>query len=271
MQYLLLSILLPVATVFGQQNGWNAFHAKWSAVPFVGFDTLPRKLTEKHNFVLKDNQCEGGKFRGQRYWSNNDPALFLLFDKNGIIAGMQTSIPKSTNYKPTISYFQDDGDYWTQTAYFVNPSTICSTGRSAADLEKDGTGTGLWLQNGPDPTKDLVSIPLDETEAKKTKWGSGKCFYTMGMHYWYDVTPDMSCDNFVPNCLLYNGGKLTGFCFAKNVALESSRYDYPRSSPDTVKYTMDPVPKCMHTDPTFAKQSSLHVYFHANPRFTSNC
>jgi len=31
-------------------------------------------------------------FRGQRYWFKNDPATILLFDKNGYIAGIQTSV-----------------------------------------------------------------------------------------------------------------------------------------------------------------------------------
>jgi len=270
MQHTLLVILLSVVSAFGQLNGWNALHATWNAIPFKGFDALPRQLTERHNFVLKDNQCDGGKFRGQRYWSNNDPALILIFDKNGIIAGMQTSIPK-TKYRPTINAFQDDGDYWTQTAYFVDPSTICSAGRTAADLEKQGTGTGLWFQTGPDPTKNLMAIPLDEAEAKKSLWGFGRCFPTMGQHYWYNVTVDMNCDNFFPNCLLYNKGKLNAFCFAENADLVSPRYDYPHPTNDKVKLFMNPVPKCFFSDKTFEKQSTLHVYFHSNPRFTSNC
>lgn len=36
------------------------------------------------------------------------------------------------------------------------------------------------MQYGPDPIKDSVQIPMNEADMKGTKWGSGKCFYTMG-------------------------------------------------------------------------------------------
>jgi hypothetical protein len=275
MKCLLLVFLLnaiPVFAVPSTHTSWNGLSATWTYLPNKGFDEMPRQLSEKHDFVLKDNLCNGGKFRGQRYWSNSDPALMLLFDKNGIIAGMQTSAPKSKfTPLPGSKGFVDDGDLWTQTVYFVEPSTICKTGRTKEELEKDGTGTGLWIQHGPDPTKNVINLPLNEEEIKKTKWGSGRCFPTMGQHYWFDLSSDMNCKDFFPTCLLYNGNKLTGFCFAKNVNLESPHYDVPRATPSGINATMNPVPKCFFSEPSFQVNSAIHVYFHKNPRDTSNC
>jgi len=273
-----LVFLLSVAFAFADpptHQSWNGLFAPWDARPNSGYDALPRQLSEKGNFVLKDNQCTsaGAKFRGQRYWVFNDPATIIIFDKNGIIAGWQTSVRKSEfTPAPTQKGFVDDDHFWTQTIYFVDPSTICSTGRTKADLDKDGTGTGLWLQYGPDITKDVLHPPLLESEVKKNKlWGSGRCLPTMGMHYWYNVTEGMKCDDFLGNCLLYNHGKLTGFCIAKNVHLESIRYDFPPPVPAALKATIDPVPKCFFSEPAYQKLSSIHVYFHENPRNTSTC
>ena len=67
------------------------------------------------------------------------------------------------------------------TAYFTDPQTICQSGRSADTLETLGVGTGLWLQNGTDPIRDSVAVPLEESGAAGTKWIKGACFPTMGM------------------------------------------------------------------------------------------
>jgi hypothetical protein len=272
MQYLLVSLFACVA-IFDlgySQHTWNGLYATWTPVPQRGFDAYPRDLTEKHNFVFKDNLCDGVKFRGQRYWSKSDPAIMLLFDKNGIIAGMQSSAPKDKFTPGMARGFVDDGAYWTQTFYFVNPDTICNKGRTKADLEKEGTGTGFWIQYGPDPKVNIINLPLSEQEIKKTLWGSGRCLPSMGQHYWLNVTENMSCMDFFPSCLLVNNGTLNGFCLAKNVFIDSPLYDFPHPVPSALKATLDPVPKCFF-EKEYADLSSLHVYFHSNPRETTKC
>jgi len=255
------------ANLFDFSNNWNNLRVKWGLNPLSSFKTVPRHLNEIGSFELKDDQCNGGKFLGQRYWSKSDPSVILLFDKNGYIAGMQTSTPKSKFTPAHLKdrNFIDDGDYWTLTTYFVPPSSICTTGRTKEQFEKEGTGSGLWVQIGPNPLTDTMEIPRDEAEIKKTNWGHGKCFKTMGQHYWYNVSADMSCDDFFPKCLLYNKGKLTGFCFALNADLQSDRYDNPHPTAEVINKFMDPMPKCFATDPTYKLLSTIHVYFIEHP------
>jgi charged multivesicular body protein 7 len=268
-----------VQAFFDFSHDWHALRVTWNANPLSswGFDKMPRTLDEnKGQFQLKDDQCagEGNKFVGQRYWYKQDPALVLLFDKNGIIAGIQTSALKSKftpDPKSKDKYFIDDGDYWTMTAYFVDPSTICSQGRTKDDLKSQGTGTGLWLQYGNNAITNSMNIPLKEEDIKKTLWGHGKCFYTMGQHYWFNISKSMECGDVAPNCLLYNKGKLTGFCFAPNYYLDSSRYDSPAPTIKVLTKFLDPVPDCFYTDPSFQKQSTVHVYFNEKPQVTSWC
>ncbi len=50
------------------------------------------------------------KFRGYRYWQNNDPTVLLLFDINGYIAGIQYGVkPRAQDpsipISPKNSYF----------------------------------------------------------------------------------------------------------------------------------------------------------------------
>ena len=55
-------------------------------------------------------------------------------------------------------------------------------------------------------------------------------FIQIGVHYWYNSRKDMSCDEFYPVFLLYNGGKLNAFGWAFNAALTSNRVEHPPKS-----------------------------------------
>jgi len=265
MKTTLVLVFMVFTTVLAAPN-WNDLRTTFGIAPFskVFFAQQPRDLNQDtKGFVLKDDMCNGSNlFVGKRYWIDNDPALILIFDINGYIAGIQTAVDKATGYKPVApmlgTYILDEGTYYTQTVYFVDPKIICSPGRSATDFANQGTGTDLYIQMGPSPTTDLFVVPMNEYDIKGTKWGYGKCFYMMGQHYWYNLTLDMSCDNLVPYCLLYNGGVLNAFCFAIDYNVKpSDRYEHP--TPLAAQGFMDPVPKCLS-----GTQSTLHVYTTSN-------
>jgi len=272
----LLLAVAAQASLF-DTSSWDSLRVTWNMVPFKGWDKVPRQISEmKGDFVLKDDLCATGKGHivGKRYWYKEDPALMLLYDKNGFIAGIQTAILKSKFTPPAPlqnKNYADDGDYWTLSAYFIDPSLICGAGRSQEEFNKTGTGTGLWIQMGPNAVTDSYHVPSTENEIKTSKWGFGKCFWTMGQHYWYNITKDMSCNDVVPNCLLYNGGKLTAFCFATNGDFPSDRYDWPHPTNTVVNKFMNPEPDCFFTDPTYKTQSTVHIYFNDNARLTSLC
>ena len=57
--------------------------------------------------------------------------------------------------------------------------TICSEGRDSDALEKEGTGTGLWLQNGPTPDS-YMEVPMKRSKAIKKGWTKCNCFIGMG-------------------------------------------------------------------------------------------
>jgi len=276
----LLSVLLP-ALVCASQN-WDGLRVTWDLNPLDtwAFNALPRDLNkdDRKGFEFKDDQCavSGGAFRGQRYWYNNkgtmDPAVIILFDVNGYVAGFQTSMPKS-QYTPSAQNighpYISDGDNWTLTIYTVDPSKICTTGRTADEYATQGTGYGLWFQNGSNPETDSIRQPDTETAAAATKWSKGYCFLTLGVHYWYNLREDMSCDEMFPFFLLYNKGKLNAGGFAMNANLASKRYEHPPLS--VSGQFMNPVPKCIMTDPSFKHQSTMHVYMTDSPRTGCLC
>ena len=87
----------------------------------------------------------------------------LLFDTLGGIAGIQTTVPKSTGYptkmhKSFHNVWVDDAAQSTITAYFVDPAIICSSGRSKYQISKEGTGDRLVIQVGPPTSRRHVKV-----------------------------------------------------------------------------------------------------------------
>jgi len=274
MNNVLLVCLLPAMVLAGP--AWDGLRVTWDLNPFNtwAFNALPRDINhdDMKGFVMKDDQCAAGSvFRGRRYWYGNDPAVLTLYDVNGYIAGKQTSIPKS-QYTPsaynTGHPFISDGDYWTLTVYFVDPATICSTGRSAAEYANEGTGYGMWIQNGTNPDTDYVKLPDTELAASSTKWNKGKCVPTMGVHYWYATSTDMPCDQFFPFFPMFNGGKLNAVGILLNVNLESKRYEATHGFPGSF---ITPPPACMAVDPSYQHTSTMHLYMTDWPRTSCLC
>ena len=62
--------------------------------------------------------------------------------------------------------------------FFREPSTICSAGSSSANA----TGDGLWLARAEGEPLALIT---DLQAPPAAPWLKGKCFPTMGVHYWY--------------------------------------------------------------------------------------
>lgn len=203
-------------------------------------------------------------FKGERYIKNNDMGVILIYDSAGFIAGIQIGFPK--NYSPNPNNYPyaelinapfvlDNGNYFL-TAYFVNPATICH-GRTANQFQHDGTGTGLWIQNGTNPVTDCIEAPRRQSDADNSMWTKGSCFITMGVHYWYNLRKDMSCNEFFPVFLLYNGGVLNAFGWALSINLAdmTNRIENPPQS--SYGNFMNPPPDCLYNLGTL---STLHIY-----------
>ncbi|GFS09003.1 hypothetical protein ElyMa_006609900 [Elysia marginata] len=119
---------------------------------------------------------ESAHYNGRAYVKNYDYSLTLLYDVNGFIAGIQAGVPlPPTNCRPgAITYpgasvqppFNLDGITNTRyviTAYFTDPSNICTVGRNQTEFDEQGTGDALWLQTGAHPT-DVTRIPMQQSQ-----------------------------------------------------------------------------------------------------------
>ncbi|RUS82736.1 hypothetical protein EGW08_009516 [Elysia chlorotica] len=257
----LISNFSSAFLLFDSDPKWTGLKVTWGPNPLSSsyFVNQPRTAADavKQGFQ-KISDCDvNAKWRGARYVKDGDYSLTLLYDVNGYIAGIQTSVPKSYGKypKPQIQPpFVEDGDRWVVSAYFTDPSKICSTGRTADEFNQQGTGTNLYVQNSTKP-EDSFMVPHKESGMTATKWTEGKCFYTMGKHYWYDLSLDMSCDGMFPMFLLYNGGELNAFGWAMVANLPSKHLEHP--SPSTYGLFMKEVPTCLMSSGVL---STMHIY-----------
>ncbi|UJR07059.1 hypothetical protein I4U23_011347 [Adineta vaga] len=249
----------------------------WGPNPFSKhyYVKQPLTVTEAKNegFTQISTQCNG-TFLGQRFIKGNDIGVILIYDIRGTLAGVQMALPvsmaKRDLYKfDTVKMFNRDIvagiDAYVLTAYFVDPRSICGSGRDAALLKIEGMGTGLWLQNGSDPIINSVQAPLYENNVNTTKWVKGSCFPSMGMHYWYDNRVDKECDEIFPVFLLYNKGKLTGLGWGL-----AGKYEYSnRTEPvpyNAVSSFMRIVPTCLKSYyDKVGGFTSIHLYFNTAP------
>ncbi|KAL4223546.1 hypothetical protein ACF0H5_017017 [Mactra antiquata] len=268
---IVLLLLIPFICdgfLFHNSPEWNGLKVSWSPNPFSGFHDLPRQRLEAVNdgweLLVPNSGCDGhANFKGERYIKNHDYGVILIYDASGYIAGIQIGFPSS--YSPNPNRYPpetlvnsplvlDNGVYYL-TAYFVHPGTIC-TGRSQDEFEETGTGEGLWIQNGTNPVLDSISIPKQESDIVNTRWTRGKCFYTMGMHYWYNIRSNMTCDEFFPVFLMYNDGLLNSFGWALGMNIETSEFlEHP--PPTSYGRFLKPVPRCLKSQGIL---TTLHIY-----------
>jgi len=279
----LLLLVCAAANAWHQGNGpaWDGLRITWDLNPFskYAFTPMPRTVKDASAQGLQfvDDHCQAGStnFLGVRFRYGNDVGLTLLYDKNGYIAGVQTCIPKG-NYNPPAPMvnhpYVDDGDCWALTAYFVDPSIICTTGRTADQFAQSGTGDRLMIQNGSNPLTDSWRVPTIQTEMDKTLWHRGKCLWTMGLHYWYNVREDMSCSEWFPYFFLFNKGNLNAFGFTPpgDVSLPCPRYEHP-SNFQAKSCCLEPFPQCFYEDPYYTHANTMHVYLIDSPRTTNFC
>jgi charged multivesicular body protein 7 len=280
------SFVLAVATVSCASGVyWDGLRVTWG--PSVGngfYDPLPRLVNDavKEGWLPVGGGCEnGGRFAGHRYRLGNDTSLNLLFDKNGIIAGIQALLPKSEVMNPENDYrydlvpmFQNEtisgAEYVVLTAYFVQPQTICSTGRTLFDFMEQGTGTGVYFQNGESPTgTPTIDVPSMRADASAVGWTNCECFPGMGLHNFFEVEKwaATNCTTLQPTQATFNlDEELTGFVFQiQGPHLTSTRYETPPNEALYAIIGVDRIPQCVVDSNTRFGSSTMHIYFIDQP------
>ena len=259
---LILIIASTEAFLFGG-DAWNDLKVTWGINPFGSnnFVSLPRTEQEaiSKGWVREKNCSE---VNGNRYILKGDNSVLLVFARSGLIAGIASQLPKNLPFNfPSAAqqkYFDDEGDHFTITAYFMDPANVCKPVSG-----KQSTGDRVVIKS----KKTELNIPLTTSEVSSF-WTLGQCFYTMGVHYWADVTGQLGqstqADNFLPMFLLYNKGNLNGFGWAFNANLPSPRFEHPTTS--VLDKFFKEIPQFFFDPSKAGTLSTLHIYLDSTPQ-----
>ncbi|CAF2792253.1 unnamed protein product [Rotaria sp. Silwood2] len=271
---------LSVSDGIKRKIEWDTLKIRWGPDPSVSNDevyvrqprTVQQALQEQYK-PLPDTlgeQCVGKTTIGYRYWKGNDTGAILIFDKQGTIAGVQIAFPRSSikgnHYSfGTQKMFNTEMingiAMYTLTAYFIEPPLICTVGRTLSQLEREGTGTGLFLQNGTNPMIDSIELPLWENDMGKTKWVKGGCFKTMGDYFFFSQSSFFSAHH---DHLKFKG-QLSGFGWAIVANLNFSRRTERVLTP-AISTFLIPVPTCIpKLNDELGGFTTQHIYFNTNP------
>jgi charged multivesicular body protein 7 len=260
-------LILAVLGLTHANDKWNDLKVTWGVNPFGSnsFVALPRTVFDARSKGWTAGKGCADGVNGNRYTLAGDRSVILLFNKDGNIAGMSSAVPKNLPFNfPSANvsqYFNDEGDSWLITAYFADPLTICGTTKNSL---KQVTGDRLVFQS----KQKTLTIALKQSDLDLSYWSHGKCFWTMGDHYWANlrgqINADMDADYFLPIFLLYNKGELNGWGWAFNADLASTRFEHPGGS--VLGQFFQEVPKFFN-DPTKAGVlSTMHVYLSSAPQ-----
>jgi len=279
--FIIATVLVACGAFAAADPAWSELRGSFLIAKQESFAPFPRTIREElfstENWVRAspENDCSnGGKFNGNQYVKQDDYSVGLLYDVNGVIAGIQMLLPHTTvlSADNTLRYdlvklytnaTYNDQEYFVITAYFVNPANICSGGRSDEALTEEGTGSGLWLQNGPG---EFLEVP--KKRPTTGDWTVNNCFPAMGYHNFYRVpnyTPT-NCTQMDPIFGLYNrNNDLHGFGFITVGNDTRPRFEHP--PPTAIKAILGDTPQCVLDIQEKIGVTSLHVYFVPSPWF----
>jgi len=245
---------------------WNDLVRTWGMKQLANnFVSLPR-LTEDAISAgwVADKNCT--EMNGNRYILNGDRMVMLIFGANGHIAGISAGIPKDVPFgfpsKSIMPFFNDEGDFFSITAYFVDPSTVCN-----AETVSLGQSTGdrVVIIN---KVKDVELSMLESNVS--SFWTKGRCVVTMGNHYWADVTgkpvdADTDVNDIVPFAAIYNDGKLNAFGWTFNYDSPSLNVEHPPIAALSKTFKDKKMPTGFSDPKQIGQLTTLHVFLDSKP------
>lgn len=260
------------------RTGWNDLKTTFSINPLDsnGFKSHPRTIVEAVKQGWKpEKDCSTPGVIGNRYIYKDDPALLLVFDSTGYIAGVASSIPQGLPLgfpsAQQAEYMRKEGNRYTYNFFFMDPKQVCNGVNPGKALSE--TGDRIVIVGD----KKNLTMPLTEAEVQRDSfWTKGKCFFGMGQHYWANLkgiplTKSAKSEEVFPFFMMYNDGKLNVVALFSSVPITSptGRFESP---PNTEAFWTT---QFVET-PTFltaqgVPPNSLHVFLDSNPRITNNC
>jgi len=256
---------------------WDDLRVTWGYTPGGAYNRLPRNTFDatQDGWVQNSQDClNGGRFSGFQWVDPRDDGVALLFDLRGFVAGIQSMVPQSellvpgskVNYAKTPmyrNYTLNGKEYFVITAYFVEPSLICTT--SDSDSGNIGSESLVFFQNGGS-INELKVAPKNRSVAISQGWTKNQCIPGMGWHNFFEVEKyeQTDCTEVQPTCILYNEfDEMHGFCLTFAGLASSPRYEHPNSA--GIEASLGNAPQCLLDQTDLIGATTIHVYFDNAP------
>lgn len=180
----------------------------------------------------------------------------LLFGANNNISGIQTGVSKSIVGVKQLPWIEEN-DFYIITAYFRDPSQICSPKASHAKY----IGDRLLILNSTTSAA-FVQAPLLEDSLSRSVWTEGRCFWSMGKLYWYGLSKVSDCNTLFPVFLMYTNKELNGFGWILPHKINNTQFVHATHSSFPNLFTNKTVPECFRDTRAL---SLMHFYLDSNP------
>jgi len=188
---------------------------------YIPMATTVSNATASGWMAAGNGQCDpdlGVAYNYQTGAPSKSAPITLFFTSAGQLSGVGMTLNGEAPSNLVPEYWQPAGDsQYFLSVTFRNSSVMC-TGNTDPSLP---LGDRLVINaNGV-----ALEVPLLEQEAYNNEWTKGACFYSMGYHWFYDLSsaPNMSWSaaNLLPIVPMYSGGVINAFFFASPVVQQS--------------------------------------------------
>nr|ATU82499.1 venom protein family 33 protein 1 [Lethocerus distinctifemur] len=262
--------------IYGQRK-WNDFRVKFAFTEKGGYFAMPKSLQDP---LLKDyvQVPNPGPYKDglnlRTYCFPNDPRVCVLFDKNGITAGIQISFLKDELnkgisgpflYDPSkLNMFQSSNLFgkpaYTVRVFFANPAHLKDHGRKNTDQTADS----IWAYLDEGWVEMAMQEPPQPNNGAMKHFVKQACFPGMGQHYFYKLDEKTQCDKLQTFFPLYENGHLIAFglgTFGKTQSNKREWFEIPPTEAPIIPRR----PACLDDWGTKYGFSTLHVYFVDQP------
>ncbi|CAB3246305.1 unnamed protein product [Arctia plantaginis] len=281
-------ILLTVASlVTGIQYDGLRVKFGWSdaLADIEYFFAIPRTISEVETEGWQRMERPPGPLPELRMYCPPGRGVCPLYDTAGFVAGLMIAIPvdefdsppvkpekKFVKWQAAASAGEPPREYWTATQYFVSEDYVFS-------LESLKAGAGPQVENGAtlqdggvwvsDLDGRLMRIPSTEAELNSTAFKKQNCIPNMGIHYYYNMTRNLKCEDLLPWFALTTQGDLvgTGFQVIGKLPRQKHREWFERipSPKQGVQVTIPFAPSCLTDWAEKYGVLSMHIYFTNDP------
>ncbi|XP_049814417.1 uncharacterized protein LOC126260949 [Schistocerca nitens] len=266
-----------VAAALAEESAWDGLRVRWSVLGLAdifhlsAFFDMPKTVSDATSDGWVEAVDSGVTSNVTTYCMENDPRVCMLYDANGVAAGIDVSVVVDD-----VSNLGVDFD-WSSQELFVEmerfgipiyrtrvywvPEDVVTEGRSTW---KNGLGSGLWFEgkNG------RVEIPIEQSQIEsETLYTEQACIPTMGIHYYHNMTESADCSQFHPYFLLVgkDSGKVHGVGFQTFGKASKTNREWFEDIPSAaIKPTVPHSPDCLVEWVEQYGVISLHVYFRDN-------